>query len=219
MIDVGSLKQVEESLCQVASQADEKFMDLDQEVKALHVELNAYRTENISLSHRVFEVEEKLSLYSIPSKKFNFTLEGVPEADNQKEDILSVLTDKINEWAKTKISMEDFSSASRQGLFVPNAKRPRSISIVVKNEDARNLLLRSRGKLAKDKIWIMRTCLPLIDAGKICWGTLLRKRRPKDTVRCIYANYNQQWLSLLLSMDSSLKYGHCIFSIWRYPLQ
>lgn len=97
MIDVGSLKQVEESLCQVASQADEKFMDLDQEVKALHVELNAYRTENISLSHRVFEVEEKLSLYSIPSKKFNFTLEGVPEADNQKEDILSVLTDKINE--------------------------------------------------------------------------------------------------------------------------
>lgn len=33
-------------------------------------------------------------------------------------------------------------------------KRPRTISFMVKNENARNLLLRSRGKFAKEKIWI-----------------------------------------------------------------
>lgn len=106
------------------------------------------------LSHRIFEVEEKASLSAIRSRKYNFTLEGLPEAENQKENILTTITDKINEGNKTKISADDFSSAHRTGTYDPKSKRPRAVSLVVKNENARNLLLRSRGKLNKAKIWI-----------------------------------------------------------------
>lgn len=91
MVDVNSLKQVEDSLCKVASQADKKFIDLDHEITALLLELHAYHTENMRLSHRVFETEEKLSLSAIQSKKFNFTLEGLPEAEDQNENILTFL--------------------------------------------------------------------------------------------------------------------------------
>lgn len=110
MVDTNSLKQVEDSLCKVASQADQKFADLDQEIGAMRIELNAYRTENMRLSHRVFEAEEKLSLSAIRSKRFNFTLEGLPEAEDQNENTLTTLTDKINEGNKTKLTKDDFST-------------------------------------------------------------------------------------------------------------
>lgn len=143
-------------MSQVASHADQKFADLDREIDAMRIELNAYRLENMRLSHRTFEAEEKLSLQAIRNKKFNFMLEGLPEAQNQDqdEDILTTVTDKINEGSKVKLSKDDFSAASRIGMYDSKAKRPRSISLVAKNEAAWNLLLRSRGKFAKEKIWI-----------------------------------------------------------------
>lgn len=156
MVDTSSLKQIEESLTSVAAQADQKFVDIEQEFVSLRTELNAYHTENMRLNHRIFEAEEKLSLQAIRSKKYNFTLEGVPEAQdqNQGEDLKSTLVEKINEGSKAQISKDDFTSAYRQGAFVLNAVKPRPVQIVVKDDGARNLILRSRGKLAKSAIWI-----------------------------------------------------------------
>lgn len=79
-------------------------------------------------------------------------LEGLPEVEDQS--VLTTVVEKINEGVKTQISDGDFSTAYRVCAFNAKSKRPRSISLVVKNDNARNLLLRSRGKLAKEKIWI-----------------------------------------------------------------
>lgn len=59
MVDTNSLKQTKESLSNVASQADQKFVDIDRELIAFRIKLNAHHIKNLRLNHRVFETEEK----------------------------------------------------------------------------------------------------------------------------------------------------------------
>lgn len=97
---------------------------------------------------------KKLSLQAIHSKKFNFTLDGVPESQDPNVSLKTTLIDIVNEGQKTKLVDDDLGQVYRQGAPDPNSTKPRPISLVMKNEGAHNALLRARGKLAKKSIWI-----------------------------------------------------------------
>lgn len=154
MADVNSLKQIEESLTNVASQADQKFVEIDRDLVAMRTELDAYRLENLRLGHRMFEAEEKLSLQAIRSKKLNFTLEGLPQKGKSKWTIKTTLIGIINEGQKTKLTEDDYAQAYRQGAFNANSTKPQPVSLVLKDDNACNVFLRARGKLAKTSVWI-----------------------------------------------------------------
>lgn len=113
MVDKNNFQAVEESLRDIASQADEKFQEIDHELTVLRRDTNAYYTENLRLKYRLAQVEEKISLQTIRAKKYVFLVEGIPESKD--ENLRTVLTDKINPQGKDGFTQDDIVTVYRQG--------------------------------------------------------------------------------------------------------
>lgn len=145
-VDKSKFHGLESTLSDVAYQADEKFADIDTELSDLRLAVSHLKTENLRLSHRLTQAEEYSNVQYIRSKKLNLTIDGLKESD-KKENLKSIIAEKVNAEAKSKISQADILSAYRNGKYDKNSKSPRSVSITVKNDQIRNTILRCRGKL------------------------------------------------------------------------
>lgn len=58
MVDKSKFHGLEDTLADVASQADEKFIDIDTDLSDLRSAITHLRTENLRLNHRLSQVEE-----------------------------------------------------------------------------------------------------------------------------------------------------------------
>lgn len=149
------LDRVEGTLNNVASQADEKFFSIDQELDSLRSLISGLQTENIRLQRRMHGVEEKQNFSDIKAKRFFLTIEGL--ADVTDTSPKTQIIQKLNAEADAALEDDDIVSARRLGKAM-KAKRSRNISLTVRDDIVRDKILKCRGKLTVEipntPIWI-----------------------------------------------------------------
>lgn len=96
MANRSQLWGLEEALTKVASQADEKFIDINTDITELKMAVSHLRVDNIRLEQRLFQAEEQLSVQDIRAKKLNLTIDGIPETDKKKANLKALIVEKVN---------------------------------------------------------------------------------------------------------------------------
>lgn len=116
MVDKSKFHKLQDTLADVAGQADEKFIDIDSNFVEVRSALSYLKMENTRLNHRLLQVEELTSAQTIRAKKLNLTIEGLKEG-GKKENLKTLVIDKVNAEAKpkTKLTKADILSAYRNG--------------------------------------------------------------------------------------------------------
>lgn len=155
MIDRSELSKIESTLNTVAAQADEKFENIHQDLYEMRSAVEYLRTDNLRLKQRMAMLEEKQNLTEIRDRRFSLTIEGILEVKDK--DTKSLLIDKLNSDAEANLEDGDLVSAKRLGK-VTKYKKNRTIAVVVRDEVARDKVLKTRGKLKSEvvntPIWI-----------------------------------------------------------------
>lgn len=155
MVKQPDLDRVEGIINNIASQADEKFLSVEQELEALRNAVSGLQTENARLQRRIHLVEEKQSLSDIKAKRFYLTIEGlIDDSDISPKD---QVIQKLNKEADAGLEQEDIVSARRMGRAM-KAKRSRNIALAIRDDEACDKILKCRGKLSVEipntPIWI-----------------------------------------------------------------
>lgn len=155
MVKQADLDRVEGTLNNVASQADEKFSSIEQELDSLRNMITGLQTENLRLQRRMHHTEEKQNFNDIRAKRHSLTIEGLADLTdtNPKDQIIQ----KLNAEVDAALEEDDIVSARRLGKAM-KAKRSRNISLTVRDDIVRDKILRCRGKLTVEipntPIWI-----------------------------------------------------------------
>lgn len=155
MAKQSDLERLEGSITNMASQADEKFFSIDQELESLRTLVTGLQTENMRLSHRLHFIEEKQSFNDIKAKQHLLTIEGL--IDDKDTDPKIQVIQKLNNEADAGLEEDDIVSARRMGKAM-KARRSRNILLVTRDDNARDKILQCRGKLTVEipntSIWI-----------------------------------------------------------------
>lgn len=154
-VNKSELLRLEDSLTELATQTDSKFDEMSGELSELKSRMDRYCMNNIRLERRLAAAEEKLQFHDIKSNRFSLTIEGLLESKDK--DAKTQLIKKVNGDAQVDLKSEEIVSIRRIGK-VTKYRKNRSIALVVRDEMARNKVLRARGKLtpeiANTAIWI-----------------------------------------------------------------
>lgn len=155
MIDRSELLKIESTINTVAAQADQNFEDIHRDLFEMRSAVEFLRTDNLRLKQKVAALDEKQNLAEIKDRRFSLTIEGILEVKDK--DTKTLLIDKLNNEAEADLTTEELISVKRLGK-VTKYKKNRTISVVVRDENARNKVLKTRGKLkvevANTSIWI-----------------------------------------------------------------
>lgn len=147
----GLSKAVEDNRYGITGARCEMFkLDADQK-------LDRDRIKN-TLGHQV----ERINILELKRNKLHLNIDGVPENDSVSPALLIIT--KFNEDAEAGLKETDISSAWRIGTKIPDAKdvpalqgkvtktikkKPRTISVILASETARDKIMSSRNKLKK----------------------------------------------------------------------
>lgn len=184
MVDRTRFHSLENTLRNVASQADHQFMDIRTDVADMRTEMSHLKTENSRLNHHLIQAEVLLKVFSIKAKRHNFSFDGLMESGKKKENLRAIIVQKVNTQAKVKISQADIVSAYHVGKFDKNAKNPRTVNITVKNDQTRNTILKCRTKLPvteeEKAIYVNEDLPPFYRRRKLMLHDLVRVAKEKD---------------------------------------
>lgn len=169
------LDKVETKINSIAAQTDSRFEEVNLELESMRSTLEYYKVDNLRLKHRLYELEEKSNLGEIRDKRYSLYIDGLLES--KAKDQKSLITDKVNADAEVNLLEGDITSAKRLGK-ITKYKKNRPISLTVKNEEARDKILKARGKL---KVEIVNT--PIWINEELPHSYRRRKSMLRDLVR------------------------------------
>lgn len=172
MVSKSDMTRLESTLANVASQADTRFQEMDQELEQLRTIVKNSELERTRLHNRLSLVEEKFSLSEIKNKRYFLTLEGIAEVkdgdkdkdkdkakvkDIDPKDLKTLVIDKFKQDADISIAPAEIVTIRRVGK-IAKYRPTRPIHLTVRDDEARNKILSARGKLsmelAQTPIWI-----------------------------------------------------------------
>lgn len=149
------LERVESNVNTIANRTEDQFSEINSELASVKSSLDYYRVENLRLKHRLHMVEESLNVKEIKSKRYSLYIEGLLEVKDKDQKL--VVLEKLNKDANVNLQDGDIVSAKRMGK-VTKFRKNRPISVIVKSEEARDKVLKARGKLSVEvvnsPIWI-----------------------------------------------------------------
>lgn len=107
------LAGVEATINSVASQVDSRFEIVYSELESVKASLEYYKVDNMRLKHRLYNLEEKMNLGEIKSKRYSLYIDGLLESKDKSQKQLVI--EKLNHDADVGLNEADIVAAKRLG--------------------------------------------------------------------------------------------------------